>query len=180
VSIYAFAHSKSVYRNMIYHDAHDILPDEECILCAEKHYSYAMELAEEIGYVAVNRQKIIGQLTAAQWHIFKYDVKLANDMRDIRHLVQERQHDLIDWKPICIALDALIEKDKAENKKIFESVISWASDLLGAPPPESKISILKNLFEEFSEKKNSGGGCSSCRLKRIKREYRAKLTEILK
>ena len=156
-----------------YHDAHDILPDEECIMCGEKHYSYAMELAAEIGYVPVNTQKIIGQLTAAQWHVFKYDEQLANDIRDVRHYVQERTPDLIDWKPICIKLDELIKKDKEASLLKYAEAKGWLNSLIGERNvAEDRMPRLKQLHAEFLSEKNVGGGCSSCRLRRLTRKYK--------
>ena len=45
-------------------------PDRACDICGEKHFSAALTLAEEKGYFAINRQRIIGELVAASWHIF--------------------------------------------------------------------------------------------------------------
>lgn len=155
------------------HDEFSIKPDEECILCGEKHYSYAKRLAQEIGYVAVNRQDIIGELVAAQAHTNKYDEELANKIRDIRHLVQERTEILIDWNPICIRFDELIAADKAESLKKFSDMVSWFKSLVGEKPiPPEKVKRLEELFGAFSSERNRGGGCSSCKLKRLNRQYR--------
>lgn len=159
-----------------YHDAFEILPDEECIMCAEKHYSYAMELASEIGYIAVNNQKIIGQLVASQWHVAKYDEQLANDMRDIRHLVQERTTESIDWKPICLRLEELIKKDKEASLLKYSESTSWVKSLIGEYEiPQIHLKRISELHLRFIAEKDVGGGCSSCRLKRITGKYRTML-----
>ena len=156
-----------------YHDAHDIMPDEECILCAEKHYSYAMQLSKEIGYVAINRQKIIGELVAAQWHIYKYNEELANKIRDIRHFVQERMHHLVEWDSLCVKFDELIAQDKAETLAKTSDASKWAEGLVGnISDLWIKFPKIKELYEQFLGEKNVGGGCSSCRLKRLNRRYR--------
>ena len=160
-----------------YNDAHDILPDEQCIMCGEKHYSYAMELASEVGYVAVNNQKIIGQLVASQWHVNTYDEKLANDIRDIRHYVQERTPELINWKPICIRLEELVRKDKEESLKKYSDAVSWMKSLVGEKIlDEDKLKYLYDSHSKFLSEMG-GGGCSSCKLKRLKGKYRNLLTE---
>ena len=67
------------------------LPDEPCDICAEKHFSLAKRLMQEHGYLAPNRQDIIGELTAASWHTAKYHRPIAEKMRDLRHKIQLRQ-----------------------------------------------------------------------------------------
>lgn len=93
---------------------HDILPAEPCVFCSEKHLSTAYALAQECGYGPVNRQHIIGELVACQWHIWKTNLKLAEAIRDIRHLVQMRQENAVDWNPILTALDALVVAELAK------------------------------------------------------------------
>lgn len=90
-----------------------IRPDEPCILCAEKHLSTAYALAQEFGYVPINRQRIIGELAAAQWHIWKTDEAIAEAIRDIRHAVQERTKE-ISWEQTLMNMDNLATK---ESKK---------------------------------------------------------------
>lgn len=77
--------------------ARNILPGDECILCAEKHLSTAYALAVETGYADLNRQRIIGELVLAQWHCWRHDMRLAEAVRDIRHLVQARREAEVDW-----------------------------------------------------------------------------------
>jgi hypothetical protein len=88
-----------------------ILPAEECVMCAEKHLSTAYALAQERGYVPVNRQRIIGELVACQWHIWKTNLKLAESIRDIRHLIQHRREVEIFWEPVLSAIDSEVQKE---------------------------------------------------------------------
>ena len=90
------------------------LPDEQCVFCAEKHLSYAHELSVEFGYVPKNRQRIIGQLSAAEWHIWKTNEVIAEKIRDIRHAVQARNK-VIDWGDILAEMDAIATKE-SENE----------------------------------------------------------------
>lgn len=91
---------------------HLIRPDEPCLFCAEKHLAAAMQLANECGYEAPNRQKIVGELVLAQWHLYRKNYSLAEKLRDIRHLVQSREESKIGtaWTEICMAVDSLIRK----------------------------------------------------------------------
>ena len=86
---------------------HFIKPDELCVMCGEKHLATAYALSQEPGYVPVNRQRIIGELVACQWHIYKVDPALAEEVRNIRHLIQNRNEADVDWHPLLTAMDAL-------------------------------------------------------------------------
>lgn len=91
-----------------------ILPTDECLLCAEKHFSTAYALASESGYEGPNRLSIIGQLCLAQWHCFRADPGLAGLMRDIRHLVQQRRETEIDWGPAATAMNLAAAAEAAK------------------------------------------------------------------
>ena len=94
-----------------------IYPATGCELCAEKHLSTAYALAGEAGYVAINRQRIIGELTAAALHLYKDHPKLAESIRAARHLIQKRREAEVDWMPMLAEMDALAA---AEAKKLLE------------------------------------------------------------
>ena len=87
--------------------ARAILPTDECVLCAEKHLSTAYALAQECGYEGVNRQRIIGEIVLSQWHVWHSNMKLAEKIRTIRHLIQQRREAEVDWHPLLTAMDAL-------------------------------------------------------------------------
>lgn len=94
-----------------------IMPDEPCVLCAEKHLSTAWSLAREAGYTPVNRQHVIGELVACQWHIFRAQPDFAEQVRQARHLLQWRKEQEIDWRALLEKMDALVVKDlKAEQE----------------------------------------------------------------
>ena len=97
-----------------------IYPATGCELCAEKHLSTAYALAGEAGYVAINRQRIIGELTAAALHLYKDHPKLAESIRAVRHLIQQRREAEVDWHPLLTAMDALATAAN-ENVKPEES-----------------------------------------------------------
>lgn len=67
------------------------LPDEPCDICAEKHFSTALSLAEEKGYVGKNFHRIIGELNAATWHTYEHHRSTAEKLRDLRHHIQLRR-----------------------------------------------------------------------------------------
>ncbi len=77
-----------------------------------------MQLANECGYEVPNRQKIVGELVLAQWHLYRKHYSLAEKLRDIRHLVQSREESKIGtaWTEICFEIDSLVRK-QIENKK---------------------------------------------------------------
>lgn len=98
-----------------------IYPAEGCELCAEKHLSTAYALAGEAGYVPINRQRIIGELTAAALHLYKAHPELAESIRTARHLIQNRNEAAVDWHPLLTSMDALATAAANENVKPEES-----------------------------------------------------------
>lgn len=91
------------------------LPDEPCDICAEKHFSLAKRLMQEHGYIAPNRQDIIGELTAATWHTFKVHRPIAEKMRDLRHKIQLRQEpELAEWNALCMDFEELLKPHPAQ------------------------------------------------------------------
>lgn len=83
------------------------LPSDECILCAEKHLATAYALSVENGYESVNRAAVIGQLCLCQWHCWHADMELAQSIRDIRHLVQQRREAEIVWEAALKRMDEI-------------------------------------------------------------------------
>ena len=98
-----------------------IYPAEGCELCAEKHLSTAYALAGEAGYVPINRQRIIGELTACALHLYKEHAELAEKVRAIRHLIQNRNETAVDWHPLLTAMDWTATAASNENVKQEES-----------------------------------------------------------
>lgn len=91
------------------------LPDEPCDICAEKHFSLAKRLMHERGYFAINRQDIIGELTAATWHTFRAHRPLAEKMRDLRHKIQLRQEpELAEWNALCMDFEEILRPHPAQ------------------------------------------------------------------
>jgi hypothetical protein len=91
------------------------LPDEPCDICAEKHFSLAKRLMQELGYEAPNRQDIIGELTAATWHTFKAHRAIAEKMRDLRHKIQLRlEPELVEWNGICMEFEKILKPHPAQ------------------------------------------------------------------
>lgn len=106
-------------------DAHEILPSEPCIFCAEKHLSYAYHISKEVGYAAPNRQDIIGALVAAQWHIHRDNYPFAVKLRNARHLIQERQESSVQWLPLLVEMDAIVTQ-----------ALRGSTAILSPPPSE--------------------------------------------
>lgn len=94
-----------------------IYPSEGCVMCAEKHLSTALALAGEAGYITPNRQRIIGELTACALHLYKEHAELAENVRAIRHLIQQRRETEVDWMPLLAEMDALATAAAEELKK---------------------------------------------------------------
>lgn len=67
-------------------------PEEPCVFCAEKHLSLAHEISErEPGYSGIGRQRAIGQLSAAEWHLYKENREVCGKVRELRHAIQRRE-----------------------------------------------------------------------------------------
>lgn len=92
-------------------DAPGIAPTEPCVFCAEKHLATAYALAQESGYVPLNRARIIGELVASQWHLWRLSLPLAEKIRDVRHLVQRRKESEIDWPPLLSEMNELASRE---------------------------------------------------------------------
>lgn len=99
---------------------HTVTPTEPCIFCAEKHFSTALSLIQEVGYESPNRQSIIGEIVLAQWHIYRMDYHLAEDLRDLRHLIQNRRETEVTadmLKKISDKFDVIINMELAKGEK---------------------------------------------------------------
>ena len=88
-------------------------PDEPCVFCAEKHLSTAWRIGKECGYESPNRQMAIGELVAAQWHLYREHLDLAKKIRDARHLIQWRREIEVDWAPIIAEINSLCDAEAA-------------------------------------------------------------------
>ena len=95
-----------------------ILPNDQCVFCAEKHLSDAWDLVREAGYIFPNRQKIIGALGSASSHLFVEHRELSRQIRDARHLVQFRREEEIDWLPLVSKMDALANAEATKSKEV--------------------------------------------------------------
>ena len=69
----------------------------------------------------INRQRIIGELTAAALHLYKAHPELAESIRNIRHLIQQRREAEVDWHPLLTAMDWTATAAANENVKPEES-----------------------------------------------------------
>lgn len=95
-----------------------IYPDEQCLACCEKHFSQAWDWAREGGYVAVNRQKIIGALASAQAHCYQSRMEFAVKLRDLRHKIQNREEVAPgEWENLALELDRIVNEQIAYDKE---------------------------------------------------------------
>lgn len=62
---------------------------------SEIAFCVSWRLAEECGYISINRNLIIEKLTIAQIHCYIVNYELAKKLRDIRHLIQYRKENEI-------------------------------------------------------------------------------------
>lgn len=92
------------------------LPDGPCPTCGEKHFATAFALSEEFGYVPVNRQRIVGELVCAAWHIYRDFPAIAEKLRDLRHKVQARREPSAEeWREVCTLFEVLLKPDPARD-----------------------------------------------------------------
>lgn len=68
----------------------EIQPDDQCVMCAEKHFSAALAMLREPGYTVVDRALIMGDLYAASRHTVRDYPDLAEEFRSLRHLISFR------------------------------------------------------------------------------------------
>ena len=69
----------------------------------------------------INRQRIIGELTAAALHLYKAHPELAESIRAVRHLIQQRREAEVDWHPLLTAMDWTATAAANENVTPEES-----------------------------------------------------------
>ena len=70
-----------------------ILPTEQCIACAQKHFDEAWTAWVEFGYRAVNRRFVRGNLRSVVLHTYKAWPETAKLARECALLVQEYRDD---------------------------------------------------------------------------------------
>ena len=90
------------------------LPETECVLCGEKHLDTARAWwieGQVSGYTVENRPSMVGELCAAAFHVWPKDRRLAEILRDIRHLIQNRKEFEVDWLPALEAMDRLVQSE---------------------------------------------------------------------
>lgn len=129
---------------------YSIGPDDYCPICADKHFSTAMQAAAEIGYEDVNRNMIVGELELARKHLAQI-ANLAEQIRQIRHLVQYRKEKQIGalWLDVCRHINSLITAELSKNKgnknkgKVYVLGNNVASGSLKLTP-EDRIIFLGN------------------------------------
>jgi len=88
-----------------------IYPADGCVLCAEKHVSLAYALAGEAGYLPVNRQRIVGELGAAGLHLYREHPAMAEQVRALRHLIQQRREGEAVWAEVLADVDTLASNE---------------------------------------------------------------------
>ena len=96
-------------------------PSTPCVLCGEKHLATARAFwleAMASGYTLENHASIIGELNAASWHVWRFDYHLAEIIRDIRHLVQARREEEIDFLPALERMDILVKFELGDPSAI--------------------------------------------------------------
>lgn len=79
-------------------------------LIGEIYFAAGWRLAHECGYMHVNRSMIIGDLSMAQVHLYKYKYDFAERIRDIRHKVQRSEGQFItgEWNVLAQNMDTVI------------------------------------------------------------------------
>ena len=92
-------------------------PAGGCVLCAEKHISTAYALACEVGYETPNRQRIVGELTAAALHLYRDHREIAEKARALRHLIQQRREGEVGWAEVLADVDRLAAAEVLEMSK---------------------------------------------------------------
>ena len=130
---------------------HVIRPDEPCLFCAEKHFSEALCLSRECGYNGENRHFIIGALVLAQWHLFKEHGELAEQIRNLRHYIQNRRENEIEglWREISLSIDRLV------SQKIKIDEFGFSEEERGIMSGTELSDIISSDFSEniFFEKR---------------------------
>lgn len=93
-------------------------PTDPCVQCAYKHFHTARRLVEEYGYTAENRGSAVGELVLCVWHLWKTgNDALAEQVRDIRHTIQEHREAEVDWHPVVTALDWIVVSELQKESK---------------------------------------------------------------
>ena len=79
-------------------------------LVGELLFSTAWRLSKECGYEGINKYTIIGDLSLAQQHFYRFNYNLSEKIRNLRHLIQrnELSEADINWLIVAQNIDAAI------------------------------------------------------------------------
>lgn len=102
-------------------------PAEINPLIGELHFCAAWRLAMECGYEKLNRTTIIGDLTMAQVHLYQFNMKAAQAIRNIRHLIQRSEYRAAkkEWTMLAYNIDTYITPDISNIRKHYGEDFSW-------------------------------------------------------
>lgn len=95
-------------------------------LIGEIYFAAGWRLAHECGYMHANRNTIIGDLSMAQVHLYKYKYEFAERIRDIRHKVQRSESQFItgEWNVLAQNMDAVITPAINDIKETYGDDLS--------------------------------------------------------
>lgn len=96
-------------------------------LIGELFFCSAFRLAFECGYESVNRSMIVGDLSLAQVHLYRYNYNFAERIRDIRHRVQRSEFTSLakDWVILAQNMDVAITPNIDKITEKYGSDLSW-------------------------------------------------------
>lgn len=129
-------------------------PLDSCLICAEKHFTAAMQAMAEFGYKdkRKNRSFAIGEIGLAINHIQVEHPDIAGKMRIVRHHIQYRQENLIGgkWDEICTDLYNAITAELASVPASKPVMRNAAPAAAGKSDSIGKIYIFSNV--QYPEK----------------------------
>lgn len=96
-------------------------------LIGELYFCSAFRLAFECGYTAVNRAMLIGDLSLAQVHLYRFNYGLAERIRDIRHRIQRTETNGMgkDWIILAQNIDVAITPHIKAITDTYGNNLSW-------------------------------------------------------
>lgn len=96
-------------------------------LIGELYFCAAFRLAFECGYESVNRAMIVGDLSLAQVHLFRYNYNFAERIRDIRHRIQRSEFNSVskDWIIMAQNMDVAITPNIEKITETYGKDLSW-------------------------------------------------------
>jgi|GEM_PF-1207376 len=139
-------------------------PEDNCMICAQKHFTQARRALKECGYEISEdtHDFVIGELGLAICHVQIDYPELAMKIREIRHFIQYWQYAEIEnrWQDVCSEMNQIIRKELhidlpgSGTIYVFSNVKYPADKKIPVQPGDILVFLNKSESAEYYRKDN--------------------------